>query len=542
MKPLSEYISNHAADYLGLASALEEIRPLSEAGRALLKTPPVFVAGEEAELAAHHARIGALFGLFDDQPEMIDRLRHYLRGLPHIGGVWDDAFGQAEFALLAAFRRGHHGIRRALAGADSLAGWLDLAPAERLDGGILGDPGKERFYLEDGRSETLSDIRGRIRGIMGEVKELEEEGLKFLAERYGLPESAGQWVVDRADGELCARLLDADDVVLAAENVESLRFAPRPDEKLALLKAGLAGALEEERSIESGIYSEMEAELRKSENLWKKEARKLADLDLLLALAELARKWKAKAPVVMEGAGPILEIRAGRHEGVRAMCERSGAEYIPLDLELDASAAVLSGSNMGGKTVALQTVGWLQTLTQLGLYTPAEHLRTRLYSRIAVTSSETERMGGLSSFGRELEEMALRLPERGEALLYIMDEPGKATRIEEGRAIVTAALEALERSPSLVLCATHLDGLNAPGIVRLRMAGLNREALAGWRAGGGGERPALPGLMDYRVLRVGADDALESDALDIAELLGLERGIVERARDILKQSGEDGNG
>jgi len=534
MKFLDEFLDKDTSAYLGVAQTLGRFSPVSEAGKRQLRRLEVFVPGDEAELIEHHRRLKIALDLIEFNDEVYHRLRHLLREIPRIDEVWEQPWGQAEFALLTSFRYRHHQIRREIANTPELSSWLDLVAASELDQGLLGEPEGSRFYLADNRSQDLADVRRQIAEAQYWAENEENEIRLRLAKTYGLPQGAEQWVVDREDGELVRKLLSDTAVVLAAETVSSLRFAPKPSERLMDLRARLSALLQRERQIEASLYQGMEDRLREKETLWDAEAKKLVRLDMLLAMAEQSRTWKAVAPILSDPNVTLLEVEEGRHEPVREAVMAGGGEYVPLELHLASPVAILTGTNMGGKTVALQTAGWLQVIAQLGFLVPAKRFTTRLYSQVNASSTQPGRLGGLSEFGGEVERLARLLSLRHQGAMLLIDEPGRATHVKEGRALTQSVLDSLASSPSLSLVATHFDGLGGGGIAHFRMAGLKRDQVALWEKGRLDRRSPLHRLMDYRVLPVQEGAKVQSDALQVAELLGLETAVVERARELLK--------
>jgi DNA mismatch repair protein MutS2 len=102
----------------------------------------------------------------------------------------------------------------------------------------------------------------------------------------------------------------------------------------------------------------------------------LADLDLILAKARLAERWRGAEPhILREGSLRLLTVRHPLlFEQRRAQGEEGGERaVVPIDVIVNPEARVLviTGPNTGGKTVALKTVGLAVLMTQAGLFIPA---------------------------------------------------------------------------------------------------------------------------------------------------------------------------
>ena len=99
-------------------------------------------------------------------------------------------------------------------------------------------------------------------------------------------------------------------------------------------------------------------------------ARTLAELDALLALAEVAARNQWTAPEVDES--DALEIVAGRHPVVEA--HLGGEPFIPNDCHLGGEGsrqAIVTGPNMGGKSTWLRQTALIVLLAQIGSWVPA---------------------------------------------------------------------------------------------------------------------------------------------------------------------------
>lgn len=547
MKKSAAFIDKTTGTYIGLYDSLAEFQPISAEGKILATKLPAFIPGDEQALENHHRRILLTMDFLSLKPQLIDHVLYHLREIPRLDELWQTAWGQAEFALLTRFKYHHKRLCDALKKLGELSNWLDLRDSSELDEGMLGKPDSGSFHLSDDSDKEFSILRKEIKNQRKMAEEVEGRLINEISKKHGLSAHAPQWVIDRNESALIENLRIDDRVHLLQENIASLRFAPTPPKELLQLRADLERLYIKEREHELLIYSKMEKKLRPNELMWRSEQEKLGELDLLVAHARLAKAWGGIQPRIVTSngetadskisVGTIFELGQGRHPIIEKRISDEGGRYLALDLKLDSARAVLSGTNMGGKTVVLQTIGCLQALTQFGFFVPAVGFRTRLYHRIASLSSYGESLGGLSGFGREIDRLARILPWRERGVLYLIDEPGRSTAVAEGRAIAQAIVEALCQSKACFLLATHLDAVANDGVQKLRMAGLQQETssvsdsdeVSDTKTAG-----ALQRLMDYRVM---TDDGTKkkSDALEVAALLGLEESLISRAKDILEK-------
>ena len=152
---------------------------------------------------------------------------------------------------------------------------------------------------------------------------------------------------------------------------------------------------------------------------------------------------------------------------------------------------------------------------------------------------------------------------RGGAFL-VFDEFARTTSSREAEAILSAVVEALRWKPGVrSVLSTHFREVSRiAGVRYLRVLGLDREAAtdamrgtgnsdggAGDGNGGAGDGNPGPapeglgerirrinGMMRYGLVDDGADAGAGSDAVAIASLLGLDRGIVRRAEEIYAEN------
>ena len=199
---------------------------------------------------------------------------------------------------------------------------------------------------------------------------------------------------------------------------------------------------------------------------------------------------------------------------------------------------MLTGPNMGGKSVSLQTCGFLALACALGLPVPAKRARCAIFDQIAwLGLGRNVSIGGLlSSFAREVVELKAILARGAPRLLILVDEFARTTTPHEGKALLIALLERLRERGAVGMLATHLSGVSAA-------AGVRHFAVRGLR--GIPQRPAvsevaqalaaLAEAMDYTIEEVGPDARPRTDAIALTELLGVDADFVAAAHRALSQ-------
>ena len=212
-----------------------------------------------------------------------------------------------------------------------------------------------------------------------------------------------------------------------------------------------------------------------------------------------------------------LRLRSARHPLLALGARR--ADLVPLDLELERPGTLLlvSGPNMGGKTVLLKTVGLAVVLAHAALPVPAaEGSTVPGTARVIVDLGDEQSVDqGLSTFAAHLKRLKLMAEMAAPDTLILCDELGAGTDPEEGGSLGRALLEHFAAHGCWGVVTTHLGSLK-------RVAG-EVEGIVNGSLDFDGERM----MPRYRFL-AGVPGA--SHALAVAEQLGLPAEIVARAR------------
>ncbi len=190
----------------------------------------------------------------------------------------------------------------------------------------------------------------------------------------------------------------------------------------------------------------------------------LGELDAVQAMALLAVDMDARAPEIVEGASPELELVDSRHPLLMPrLAERLGivrsSEPVPVSLRVggDASVLVISGPNTGGKTVALKTVGLFALMAQCGLHVPAAAgsrlpVFRRVFADIGDEQSIAENLSTFSSHLAAIVEMTRGL---ARPALVLLDEVGAGTDPTEGGALGVAIVEHFRKNGATLVATTH---------------------------------------------------------------------------------------
>jgi len=243
----------------------------------------------------------------------------------------------------------------------------------------------------------------------------------------------------------------------------------------------------------------------------------IAELDLIVAKAKYARRYNAMEPVlgeVNDGVGVFKLINA-RHPLL-------GDKAVPLSVEIgsDFSILVITGPNMGGKTVALKTVGLLSAMALSGLPVPAsDQSRIPVFDGIfADIGDEQSIEQTVSTFSWHMGNIVRIIKESSGKSLVLLDELGASTDPAEGSALARSLLLYLLSRNTITVATSHYDELKAfAHFTRgLRNASLDLDPET---------------KMPTYHLTIGVPGG--SNALAVAEHLGLPLDIINSAREMM---------
>ena len=210
--------------------------------------------------------------------------------------------------------------------------------------------------------------------------------------------------------------------------------------------------------LEYTLYMELLAQLQKETRALQELAAGIAQVDVLLSFAEVAREFRYTKPVLV--AHGLTHLDDVRHPVV----ERLESRYVPNSLILseDDRTIILTGPNMSGKSTFMRSVALVQLLAQIGSFVPCSKAELgvvdKIFSRIGAYDDVTH---GQSTFMVEMLETANILHNATEKSLIILDELGRGTSTFDGIALAYAVVVHLHTvSKAKTLFATHYHQLN----------------------------------------------------------------------------------
>ncbi|MDR0499054.1 MAG: hypothetical protein LBH03_04885 [Holophagales bacterium] len=182
----------------------------------------------------------------------------------------------------------------------------------------------------------------------------------------------------------------------------------------------------------------------------------IAELDLVIQKAIVAKKYHACKPLIGGNSVSFVDML---NPEIAAQLNKQDKKFTAIDIELCKGATVITGANMGGKSVALATIALNVALIHYGFYPFAAMAVSPLFDFLYVVSGNMEsREHGLSSFGGELVSFNKIVSDinKGFACVFI-DEFAHGTNPVEGTAIAQGVTEYLNEKNAITLLTTHYD-------------------------------------------------------------------------------------
>ncbi|MEL6663794.1 MAG: DNA mismatch repair protein MutS, partial [Pseudomonadota bacterium] len=304
--------------------------------------------------------------------------------------------------------------------------------------------------------------------------------------------------------------------------------------ELSELAGRISRAEEAATALELEVFEGFVARVQEASARLGEVADALAEIDVTLALAEWADEVGAVRPELTDA--PVFEADGLRHPVVEAALRKEAKGFTPNGLSLDASAMtaprllLVTGPNMAGKSTYLRAAALAVILAQAGGFVPARSLMLgpvdRVFSRVGASDDLAR---GRSTFMVEMVETATILNQATADSFVILDEVGRGTSTFDGLAIAWAAVEHLhDTNGCRALFATHYHELTDLA------AKLKGAANVSLRA-----KEYKDDLVFLHEIQAGPAD--RSYGVQVAQLAGLPRRAVARARQILTQlEGEGG--
>ena len=391
----------------------------------------------------------------------------------------------------------------------------------KLDASLVDDcplAAREGGFIREGFNGRLDELRELTRGGKQWIAQYQAQE----AQRTGVPMKVG---FNRVFGyyiEITNAHRDKiPDNYIRKQTLKNAERYITPE--LKEYEEKVLTADEKAKDLEYELFLELRDAVAASRGRMQATAGVLAEIDVLVALAELARERNYCRPEIVEQ--PQLRIVDGRHPVLDIVePERT---FVPHDTFAgDGSGTILliTGPNMAGKSTYIRQVALLTLMAQIGSFVPAAAatigIADRIFARVGASDELTR---GQSTFMVEMTETARILNTATEQSLVILDEIGRGTSTYDGISLAWSVVEYLhEHLGCRTLFATHYHELtdlahSLEGVKNLNVA------VREWQE---------EVVFLHKIVEGSAD---KSYGIHVARLAGIPKQVVERSKAILAE-------
>ncbi len=184
----------------------------------------------------------------------------------------------------------------------------------------------------------------------------------------------------------------------------------------------------------------------------------LAEIDFHFAKARYAIKTKSVEPELVTE--KVVKIDKMRHPLLIGAVEH----IVENDFEIGEGykSIIITGSNTGGKTVALKTVGLFLLMTKSGLFLPCLGAKIYPFEKVfADIGDEQNILQNLSTFSSHMKVLIEILNNANADSFILIDEICAGTDPQEGAILAEVILKELANKSSLSVVTTHYGELKA---------------------------------------------------------------------------------
>lgn len=119
---------------------------------------------------------------------------------------------------------------------------------------------------------------------------------------------------------------------------------------------------------------------------------------------------------------------------------------------------IISGSNTGGKTIVLKSIGLAVLMAYLAIPIPAREAKIPFYDKILYAIDDLQSIEkSLSTFSANLSSLNTIIQQASEKSLVLIDELGNGTDPLEGQALALAIIQHLVHHNVSLVCTTHFS-------------------------------------------------------------------------------------
>lgn len=368
--------------------------------------------------------------------------------------------------------------------------------------------------LNSDSSRQLRKARNQVQKIEGEIeaalqkylrnattqKYLQERLILKKGDRYTLPVKAE--FQNKINGTIIEKSNKGTTVFVEPSNVARL------NEKLILAQAEEVAEVYQLLAYLTGLLAVAQEKIVYS-------LETVVELDIIFARAKYSRNIDGVKMAVNDE--EILHLSKVTHPLL-------GDKAVPLSVSLgtDARGLIITGPNAGGKTVVLKTLALTCLLTAFGVLVHHDGTSNiAVFNEILIDIGDQQDMeNALSTFSGHMQNIAEILRHSKRNTLVLLDEIGSGTEPNEGAALGIAIMEQMYQNGALVVATTHYGEIKDFALAHedFKTAAMAFDA-----------QTLTP---KYQLLM---NEVGSSNAFWIAEKMQLQKDVIDRSRQLLKQ-------
>jgi DNA mismatch repair protein MutS len=382
-------------------------------------------------------------------------------------------------------------------------------PVNLTDGGAIRDG-------FDPRLDELRDISRNSKTYLAQIEQRERTRTNITSLKIRFNNVFGYYIeISKANLHLAPPDYERKQTLVNAE-----RFTTP---ELKELEGKILEAEDKILTLEREIFEQLRALAASEATRIKATATAIAELDVSVALAEVAVENRYVRPQFSDSGE--MKVVASRHPVIEKLTEKDAQRFIPNDLYFHPEThfiSVITGPNMGGKSTYLRQAALLVILAQVGSFVPAESALLPIVDRVFTRIGAADNLArGRSTFMVEMMETAVILNTATPRSLIVLDEIGRGTSTYDGLALAWAVVEHIQQKiRAKTLFATHYHELTE---LANQLEGVQNLHVSVKESG--------EQILFLRKVEPGAAD--RSYGIEVARLAALPMTVIERARQIL---------
>lgn len=313
------------------------------------------------------------------------------------------------------------------------------------------------------------------------------------------------------------------------KGIEKEIYASNDFDEITRLKEERLKVLVEEEKVELEIKKKLTSILYDEAEDFLENIEKIGNLDFLMAKVRFAKTYGGIRPKISKNYE--IDVKGLVNIEVREVLEAKSRPFTPIDISIGSGVTIITGANMGGKSVALKTITENLLLFHMGFFVIAEEAKFPLIDFVFFISDDMQDISkGLSTFGAEI----MKLKEVNVFLdlgigFVVFDEFARGTNPKEGQKFVEALAKYLNDRPTISLMTTHFDGIVREGMNHYQVVGLKNVDFNKLKTKielSSNSMGLIQEYMDFRLEKAGKEE-VPKDALNIAKLIGIDKRFTE---------------